>query len=1281
MILLGLYVSTSGADPLPSGAETLPSGAETLPAEAPAVLGLSDGACGTPTGPVIPGSRYLFEAYSELDHGASPQSWVVKQDPTGRIWIGNTTGFLEFDGVEWRRHQLPRQQPVRALDVAADGTVWVAGGKDVGYLAPDESGRTQFVSVADRLPSDVEFGEFWSVNCTSGGVWIQADRAAFFDSREAPDSVMAAHIAGSAGFGRAASIENTVYFADGNANLYVANSSGEVHRERLERDGPRLLEPEQGFVTYALVQLPDRGILVASNRGLFRRTSEGRLSRFGSPVLQSAIERYAAYSLARLSDGYAIGTLGAGVLFVDFEGHITSHLDTDVGFPDDIVLGLYLDREGALWAALDSGIARIEVGGPFLTWESHNRLRGGLLDLLVTDERLLVAGSHGLWTLDKGDEQFQLQSIGACWDIERVGEELLVGTSGGLATIEDGVAHPFGASQTVFCLAPLRSQPGRVVAGRNDGLFVLERGPLGWTPVDSVDIGLNVLTAVEAGDGSVFASTQGDGVRRISFDSDGSHQVEVFGEAEGIPPGITRVFRVRDRILAGTSRGLFRFEPDTAGGRFVVCDFLDPSGEVSDQPIRDIAEDGSGVVWIVADDELLAVRRVDGRPTIDRTPTGCLPPRGGGFLHVDDHGRLWIGRDDGLFLHRGAVASEPPDVLVNLRSVTAGDSLLFGGEGSLREMHPEIGPDHAGLRFEFVTSSWARPGTTVYSTRLVGLDEEWGPWTTETWRDYTSLPPGRFSFQVRARDVSGRAGVSDPFVFSIRPPWHMNPWFRGLVALGLSALLIGLGTLLNRLRVRMLEAEVRSRTKELAETVEQLETARADAVNATEAKSAFLATISHELRTPVAGIFGINEVLLEEDLTADQRDLVYSSCNSVEHLLRLVDDMLDLSRIESGRMKISRLPFEPRLLLENLARVVVGRRDSPDPRITMVVDTSVPRVVFSDPVRIQQILFNLVSNATKFTPEGEVRVRLTFDPNEPDCLRIEVSDTGIGIPSELLDAVFEPFVQADPSSNRRHGGTGLGLSICRHLVELLDGTITVESEVGRGSTFRVALPVTVQDSAAGGRGRMWGAAPGAESATPRFKFFARSPEGKRIPHPETRGGEELPLHLDPSVESADALPSSERTLRNGNRAASPNGGSGEGSSSVSSPRRGRVLLAEDDRLIQNLAASALERNGFEVVVVGDGQGAIDRVLTETFDVVLMDCQMPEVDGYEATRRIRREPGEAGRIPIVALTAHGQPQDRARCEEAGMDGYLVKPVSAAHLVEEVVRRMEASPVQL
>ena len=235
--------------------------------------------------------------------------------------------------------------------------------------------------------------------------------------------------------------------------------------------------------------------------------------------------------------------------------------------------------------------------------------------------------------------------------------------------------------------------------------------------------------------------------------------------------------------------------------------------------------------------------------------------------------------------------------------------------------------------------------------------------------------------------------------------------------------------------------------------------------------------------------------------------------------------------------------------------------------------------------------------------------------------------------------------------------------------------------MGRGSTFRVALPVMVQDGTAGGRGRMWGAAPGAESATPRFKFFARSPEGKRIPHPETRGGEELPLHLDPSVESADALPSSERTLRNGNRAASPNGGSGEGSSSVSSPRRGRVLLAEDDRLIQNLAASALERNGFEVVVVGDGQGAIDRVLTETFDVVLMDCQMPEVDGYEATRRIRREPGEAGRIPIVALTAHGQPQDRARCEEAGMDGYLVKPVSAAHLVEEVVRRMETSPVQL
>ncbi|MEZ4650524.1 MAG: hypothetical protein R3E97_17410, partial [Candidatus Eisenbacteria bacterium] len=342
-------------------------------------------ACGAPTESPVPGARYLFQAFSELDHGASPQSWVVRQDGVGRIWIGNTTGFLEFDGVDWRRHQLPRHHPVRALDVDAGGTVWLAGGKDAGYLAPDEFGRTEFVSVSHRLPADVEFGEFWTVSCNSAGVWFQSDRAVFFESWGAADSVMVAHVAAPAGFGKASMVDDTVYFVDGNANLYAGGDGGEVRKEPLERDGPRLLDPDENFVSYSIVGLAG-DLLIASNQGLFRRSADGVLSSFGSPLLRNTIEQYPVYSLEPVGDGLALGTLGAGVLFVDGAGDLTTHLSTDDGFPDDMVLDLYLDHENALWAALDSGIARIEVAGPFLTWESHNRLRGGLQDLHVTED-------------------------------------------------------------------------------------------------------------------------------------------------------------------------------------------------------------------------------------------------------------------------------------------------------------------------------------------------------------------------------------------------------------------------------------------------------------------------------------------------------------------------------------------------------------------------------------------------------------------------------------------------------------------------------------------------------------------------------------------------------------------------------------------------------------------------------------------------------------------------------------------------------------------------------
>ncbi|MGD2086176.1 MAG: response regulator [Candidatus Aminicenantes bacterium] len=1188
--------------------------------------------------------------FTRKDYKNQSQNWCITQDRRGIIYAANNGGLLEFDGITWREIFIPNNT-VRSLVMDNKGTVYIGGINEIGFLAPDLKGNPKYVSLIDRLEEENRnFSNVWRTYSTKDGIYFWTSKFLFlWDCRQVK-------VWESKSFFDACFLcRGKLYIRQRGIGLFV-----------MKGNSLELIPGGEGFAAeniYMLAAYDSQRLLFGTKQtGIFIYDGK-KISPFPTAANVYLKEKGLNHGIRLSCGNFALATRQGGLVIIDSYGNLKHIFNKSSGIQDDNVKYVFEDVSGNLWLALGEGITKIEYLSPISIYDDQRSHLPGIVLSVVRHgpNKVLYSGTdRGLYFLAASSSGFNSEFLlipgisFPCWDLVSVEKSLLAATDKGVFQIENNKITTIIKNRS-FVLYRSQRDGNRIWVGSVSGLVSLyfKRERSQWEEEQNFEnITSKIRTIIEDSRGNLWLGILTKGVLNINFPDDGlidNPVVNYYDTSHGLPPGEVHVFMAAGHIMFATERGIFRFDkttktflPDVTLGKEFAA------GENGKGVFR-IMEGKNKNIWFHSNARnILAIPQPDGTFIINEKPFLRIPLAQVNCIYPDpyygDH-VIWFASADGLIRYDTRVKKNydlPFHTLIR-EAVVKGMPLLYDAEKyKYKESKGDYWKDNflvfpykdRNLRFQFAAPFFEAETQTQYQCYLEGYDDDRTAWSRETWKDYTNLDSGSYTFRVQAKNVYETTGSEAVFQFKVLPPWYKT-WWAYLLYTFAAALMVFLVVKWRSWKLvkekQQLEQIILERTKEIKNKNLQLLEQSKKLEELDKMKSHFFANISHEFRTPLTLITGPLEQMLtspQED-EGEQKKKMRLMLRNSRRLLSLINQLLDLSKFDSGKMKLqaSQQNIVPFLkgIVESFDSLAVQNE------LHLEFHTEAEDItLYFDGEKIEKAVCNLLINAIKFTPPGgKITVTLEIKKDIPaGFLEISVGDTGIGIPLAQLEHIFDRFYQAQGLKEHAHKGSGIGLALTKELVNLHHGEISVHSTEGKGSEFTIRLPL------------------GDEHLRPEeIVRHPGQPAKPEIPKEDTDlyMMEKEEEEFDQTIDEHLAL---EKNI---------------------------ILVVEDSADVRSYIRNAIEPD-FQMIEAKDGREGIKKAQETIPDLIISDIMMPVLDGYELCRALKNDV-KTSHIPVILLTARAAEDDIIAGLETGADDYITKPFNTRILCARIKNLIE------
>lgn len=1177
----------------------------------------------------------LLTNFKPKDYNGGTQNWAIAQDQQGLLYVGNNVGVMQYDGAQWRMIATRNQSVVRSLALAPNGNIYVGSKGDIGYL--DSQNNSQYVSLIERIPA--EYRDFQDVRQT-----FAAADGVYFISR------------------------NYIFRLDYTANSELANQPDPDSSDKVWRTNSqflrafwlddRLIVREQGTglvelvnnnfqllagserfakeSVYVLLRYDASRILVGSRRqGLFLMDEAGSRPWLTdiTPQLESDI-LYTGYRL--LNGDFVLGTTHSGAYILSAEGKLKHHFNKAAGVLDQNIRAIYQDHQQGLWLALDHGLSRVDISSAISYFNDSNGLRGNVLSLYKHQQRLYAGTSLGLFYQDSSQHFTPVAAMKKqTWDFIEFAQQLLIANSSGVYSLSEQqlkLVRP--SEQASKRLYQSKIDPNRVYVGLQNGLASMRYSQGTWLDEGQVPgVQGNINSILELENGELWLGSLAHGVYQLIIPQSwqGGHSVPLaikrFDIEAGLPsPNRNAVSLFKQQLLVASVAGFYRFDKDSQ--QFYLDKNLAAAFEQPQPWVRLPQQDAEGNLWLLTWDNTDGSRRAgvllaehSGQYRWHATALEPLKDIPFDSLMIDGNNTIWFGGAEGVFRFASdehqVISTQAPKIR-QLRQLNNGQLLFTGGT------IPEqliLAPTANSLRFSYASPNYSHIFTQKFQVKLVGYDTDWSEPSQELYRDYTNLPSGDYQFLLRSVDNQNQLYYAQPLQFSIPQAWYLTGYalVSYLILLVFSLYLLLKWRLYSLRQDKLhLTEQIQQHSAKMQQTMQELQLAKQHAEAATVAKGEFLANMSHELRTPLNAVLGFAELAQQSDDPDKRTSYLQKIQASGKILLSVISDILDFSKIDVEKLQLEHLPFSLSATIAQIADIFSHQLQQKPIKFNQHIDQSIPPLLAGDALRLSQVLINLVSNAIKFTERGEVTLSAVqqhkHDSNQVH-INFSIADTGIGIAPEHQLDIFSAFNQADSSISRKYGGTGLGLAISHRLVKLMGGNLQLTSQLGVGSRFYFSLSFDL-------------AQPAPTTAT------------------TTTALATMPLTIETSQTKPKQHAQAQHT----------------------------VLLVEDNYFNQVLVQIVLQKLGYHILTANNGEQALSMAQKQPVSLVLMDIEMPGMNGYQATEQLRQLTAYTN-TPIIAMTAHCSEEVIQQCYRHTMNDVLSKPFTNAELMQKLAQWLD------